>query len=158
MLSVRTAPGAGEPGAERWAGRPRGSCTCVRELAGVGMEAGGTIRTGLLGAWPCGSGRDVRPSAQCEAPPGPGHTLLVWAGAPRTHRGGLLCPAASPHAFPLPPPLSPAKAGCPWGWPHLFAGGGQLVRLRGQHHQVVDDALQVGDLPQHGQLAVLTGQ
>lgn len=52
----------------------------------------------------------------------------------------------------------PSPVPKPQGWPHLLAGGRQLMGLRSQHHQIVDDALQVGDLPQHGQLAVLRRQ
>lgn len=69
----------------------------------------------------------------------------------------VLCPVFSstvpqPMAgYPLPCPLAPGR-------PHLLTGGGQLVGFRRQHHQVVDDALQVGDLSQHGQLAVLGKQ
>lgn len=36
-----------------------GSRTCVQGLAAVGTGAGDNIRTGSLGAWPCGSSQDL---------------------------------------------------------------------------------------------------
>lgn len=73
---------------------------------------------------------------------------------------GPLSPAVSPKCCPFfsstVPNQGQAIPSLPvQGWLYLLAGGGQLVGLCGQHHQVVDDALQVSDLPQHGQLTVL---
>lgn len=139
----------------------------------------------VLWPWPWRRGSKAvgRLRAKPHEPRTPVHLLSVrgpyWVlgTSPFPGAGAPGCPQwASGHAWPfipscltppnavaLSPLLSPVK-GRPspptgaQGWPHLFAGGGQLVGLRGQQHQVVDDALQVGDLSQHGQLAVLRKQ
>lgn len=104
-------------------------------------------------------------------PLGLGTPPLTWAGAPGYLTVGVrtrlvLCPQLTPpNAVSFPHLLPPTKGRPPLPTPravpranYLLAGGGQLVGLCGQHHQVVDDALQVGDLPQHGQLPVLRKQ